>query len=109
MQKLRTYFVFYLCKAVVLQRVYATHKVLQLGTQIRAIAVVDDVVVGFCDGTALFEVFDLGNVAAVDLFRREGAHFAASKAFLADVAEIGRASVGKECVRRCRSRWSPYH
>ena len=25
------------------------------------------------------------------------------------VAEIGRASVGKECVRRCRSRWSPYH
>ena len=23
--------------------------------------------------------------------------------------EIGRASVGKECVRRCRSRWSPYH
>ena len=24
-------------------------------------------------------------------------------------AEIGRASVGKECVRRCRSRWSPYH
>ena len=27
----------------------------------------------------------------------------------ADDAEIGRASVGKECVRRCRSRWSPYH
>ena len=26
-----------------------------------------------------------------------------------DVDEIGRASVGKECVRRCRSRWSPYH
>ena len=24
-------------------------------------------------------------------------------------AKIGRASVGKECVRRCRSRWSPYH
>ena len=24
-------------------------------------------------------------------------------------SEIGRASVGKECVRRCRSRWSPYH
>ena len=24
-------------------------------------------------------------------------------------AQIGRASVGKECVRRCRSRWSPYH
>ena len=23
--------------------------------------------------------------------------------------EIGRASVGKECVRRCRSRWSPDH
>ena len=23
--------------------------------------------------------------------------------------QIGRASVGKECVRRCRSRWSPYH
>ena len=23
--------------------------------------------------------------------------------------KIGRASVGKECVRRCRSRWSPYH
>ena len=23
--------------------------------------------------------------------------------------EIGRASVGKECVRLCRSRWSPYH
>ena len=26
-----------------------------------------------------------------------------------EVKEIGRASVGKECVRRCRSRWSPYH
>ena len=25
------------------------------------------------------------------------------------IIEIGRASVGKECVRRCRSRWSPYH
>ena len=25
------------------------------------------------------------------------------------VREIGRASVGKECVRRCRSRWSPDH
>ena len=25
------------------------------------------------------------------------------------VIKIGRASVGKECVRRCRSRWSPYH
>ena len=23
--------------------------------------------------------------------------------------EIGRASVGKECAYRCRSRWSPYH
>src|SRR3546814_21113858 len=23
--------------------------------------------------------------------------------------EIGRASVGKECVSTCRSRWSPYH
>ena len=27
---------------------------------------------------------------------------------LVDV-KIGRASVGKECFRRCRSRWSPYH
>src|SRR3546814_11616331 len=28
----------------------------------------------------------------------------------AHVAEqIGRASVGKECVSTCRSRWSPYH
>ena len=26
-----------------------------------------------------------------------------------DLLQIGRASVGKECVRRCRSRWSPYH
>ena len=26
-----------------------------------------------------------------------------------DTGQIGRASVGKECVRRCRSRWSPYH
>ena len=26
-----------------------------------------------------------------------------------DGKKIGRASVGKECVRRCRSRWSPYH
>ena len=25
------------------------------------------------------------------------------------IEQIGRASVGKECVRRCRSRWSPYH
>ena len=25
------------------------------------------------------------------------------------IEKIGRASVGKECVRRCRSRWSPYH
>ena len=23
--------------------------------------------------------------------------------------QIGRASVGKECAYRCRSRWSPYH
>ena len=23
--------------------------------------------------------------------------------------QIGRASVGKECRTRCRSRWSPYH
>ena len=23
--------------------------------------------------------------------------------------KIGRASVGKECLRLCRSRWSPYH
>src|SRR3546814_17182437 len=23
--------------------------------------------------------------------------------------EIGRASLGKECVSTCRSRWSPYH
>ena len=23
--------------------------------------------------------------------------------------KIGRASVGKECSERCRSRWSPYH
>ena len=23
--------------------------------------------------------------------------------------EIGRASLGKECVQPCRSRWSPYH
>src|SRR3546814_11112465 len=23
--------------------------------------------------------------------------------------EIGRASVGKECVSTCRSRWSPFH
>src|SRR3546814_12502580 len=23
--------------------------------------------------------------------------------------EIGRARVGKECVSKCRSRWSPYH
>ena len=29
--------------------------------------------------------------------------------FVNDKGEIGRASVGKECVRRCRSRWSPYH
>ena len=26
-----------------------------------------------------------------------------------DLEEIGRASVGKECSERCRSRWSPYH
>ena len=26
-----------------------------------------------------------------------------------ELLKIGRASVGKECVRRCRSRWSPYH
>ena len=28
---------------------------------------------------------------------------------LGKMSQIGRASVGKECVRRCRSRWSPYH
>ena len=28
---------------------------------------------------------------------------------IATLEQIGRASVGKECVRRCRSRWSPYH
>src|SRR3546814_15796304 len=26
-----------------------------------------------------------------------------------DASQIGRASVGKECVRKCRSRWSPNH
>ena len=26
-----------------------------------------------------------------------------------DLAEIGRASCGKECTIQCRSRWSPYH
>ena len=26
-----------------------------------------------------------------------------------EIAEIGRASVGKECPVLCRSRWSPYH
>ena len=31
------------------------------------------------------------------------------KSELPEKTEIGRASVGKECVRRCRSRWSPYH
>ena len=25
------------------------------------------------------------------------------------IGKIGRASVGKECVLACRSRWSPYH
>src|SRR3546814_3772285 len=28
---------------------------------------------------------------------------------VADLGEIGRASVGKECVSPCRSRWSPDH
>ena len=28
---------------------------------------------------------------------------------LAEPDEIGRASVGKECLSQCRSRWSPYH
>ena len=37
-------------------------------------------------------------------FESELKHYGISVA-----AEIGRASVGKECVRRCRSRWSPYH
>ena len=32
-----------------------------------------------------------------------------NKAQIGILGEIGRASVGKECVRRCRSRWSPYH
>src|SRR3546814_10224536 len=27
----------------------------------------------------------------------------------AQIFEIGRASLGKECVSTCRSRWSPYH
>src|SRR3546814_3849984 len=33
--------------------------------------------------------------------------FAGTGAALID--QIGRASVGKECVSTCRSRWSPYH
>src|SRR3546814_4624178 len=28
---------------------------------------------------------------------------------LAQYQQIGRASLGKECVSTCRSRWSPYH
>ena len=28
---------------------------------------------------------------------------------VAEVIEIGRARVGKECANSCRSRWSPYH
>ena len=36
---------------------------------------------------------------------REMRHFS----YGCKLMEIGRASVGKECVRRCRSRWSPYH
>ena len=28
---------------------------------------------------------------------------------ITEVDEIGRRRVGKECLRLCRSRWSPYH
>ena len=32
-----------------------------------------------------------------------------SAAALRMVEQIGRRRVGKECLRLCRSRWSPYH
>src|SRR3546814_20550116 len=44
------------------------------------------------------DVKQLGSVEA-------GAAFAQ----LQSAGKIGRASVGKECVSTCRSRWSPYH
>ena len=49
---------------------------------------------------------DLNRFIQYLLFAKQNKH--AAKNVLDDF-EIGRASVGKECVRRCRSRWSPYH
>src|SRR3546814_2639504 len=41
-----------------------------------------------------------------DAANQVGAWVMHSKVFF---DQIGRASVGKECVSTCRSRWSPYH
>ena len=35
--------------------------------------------------------------------------FKASHTLKASIEEIGERRVGKECLRLCRSRWSPYH
>ena len=60
---------------------------------------------------------EAGYLLMPEVFRKEasgdlqGASAAAAAA--AEVGrrfdEIGRASVGKECIAVCRSRWSPYH
>src|SRR3546814_12704583 len=38
-----------------------------------------------------------------------GSHGRVAEKTRRSYVEIGRASVGKECVSTCRSRWSPYH
>ena len=48
-------------------------------------------------------------VPTLGLCRQERAELVNGAKIHVSFPEIGRASVGKECVRRCRSRWSPYH
>ena len=59
------------------------------------------------DGKDMFEgqIYEMPSVLAFSA----DATTASDSGHTASVTQIGRASVGKECVRRCRSRWSPYH
>ena len=57
----------------------------------------------------LKELIRQANEAAVNKMKNAQPYWVDIKPAHEVLGKIGRASVGKECVRRCRSRWSPYH
>ena len=76
---------------------------------------ISDLVIDTQDGrkVPLSDVADIISSAGPNTINRENVQrkivISANTSGRALSDEIGRASVGKECVRRCRSRWSPYH